>query len=513
MKAVERRIYQFGDFALEVSEHRLRRSGQDFYLPPKTFETLLYLVERHGHLVKKNELLDTLWADAIVTENALTRCIKEVREALGDDAQHPRFIQTIPRVGYKFIAKVEEVAAAAEEEVVEEEYTAVRVKVSEEEHEFKEEKEGMREWKRRRMGEGKPAPSSPAPMFSVSQSATRSPSHSPTRSHRWRWNRNVLAIRLQSAPRTAIFAVSAALIVATAGVLFYRHQANLKWARNSISRVEELARAGRYFEAYDLAVGIRKYLLNEATIMRLMPMISDDLSVTTEPAGAQVYLRRFSPDGSGPVPPRQLVGTTPLTHRQIVRGDYILYIEKEGHANVERTLSGALLHDGPSLLIPPPLRVEMKLMEAAKIPERMVFVPGGEYRLVAWRRPTDARVRLDDYFIDQFEVTHQEYKEFISAGGYLKKQFWKYPFIKAGRTLSWEEAMREFKDRTGLPGPRNWLSQNYPEGQAHYPVTDLTWYEAAAYAAFRGKQLPTIFQWEKAARNGAASFTGLTMPW
>ena len=121
---------------------------------------------------------------------------------------------------------------------------------------------------------------------------------------------------------------------------------------------------------------------------------------------------------------------------------------------------------------------------------------------MAWGRPTDARARLDDFFIDKYEVSNQEYKEFIDAGGYLKKQFWKYPFIKDGQTLSWDEAMKEFKDRTGLPGPRGWSSQNFPEGKAGYPVTDVTWYEAAAYAAFRGKQLPTMFQWEKAARSG-----------
>lgn len=105
-----KRIYRFSDFTLDADEHRLLRGSEEIYLPPKTFETLLYLVERHGHLIKKNELLDTLWADAFVTENALTRCVKEVREALQDDAHQPRYIRTFPRVGYKFIAEVEEVS-------------------------------------------------------------------------------------------------------------------------------------------------------------------------------------------------------------------------------------------------------------------------------------------------------------------------------------------------------------------------------------------------------------------
>jgi hypothetical protein len=69
-------------------------------------------------------------------------------------------------------------------------------------------------------------------------------------------------------------------------------------------------------------------------------------------------------------------------------------------------------------------------------------------------------------------------------------------------------------DRSGLPGPRTWSNQAFPDGKADHPVTDITWYEAEAYAGFRGKQLPTIFQWEKAARNGVVPQAGVTgMPW
>ena len=103
------RIYRFAEFTLNTGEQTLLRGTDEVYLQPKTFETLVYLVERHGHLVKKNELLDALWADTYVTENALTRCIKEVREALQDDAHQPRFVKTVPRIGYKFIADVEDV--------------------------------------------------------------------------------------------------------------------------------------------------------------------------------------------------------------------------------------------------------------------------------------------------------------------------------------------------------------------------------------------------------------------
>jgi len=101
--------YRFGDFILDVKEHLLTGAGQEIYLPPKTFQTLLHLVVRNGRLVTKQELLEAIWPDVVVTENALTRCIKDVRMALGDDVRQPRYIETVPRVGYKFIAAVEPV--------------------------------------------------------------------------------------------------------------------------------------------------------------------------------------------------------------------------------------------------------------------------------------------------------------------------------------------------------------------------------------------------------------------
>jgi len=102
--------------------------------------------------------------------------------------------------------------------------------------------------------------------------------------------------------------------------------------------------------------------------------------------------------------------------------------------------------------------------------------------------------------MDRYEVTNKEFKEFIDGGGYRKIEFWKQPFIEKGGTLSWEEAMSRFRDKTGRQAPSTWELGNYPEGQADYPVTGVSWYEAAAYAEFAGKSLPTVHQWQNSAR-------------
>jgi serine/threonine protein kinase/formylglycine-generating enzyme required for sulfatase activity len=324
--------------------------------------------------------------------------------------------------------------------------------------------------------------------------------------------RLIAALGKKVTSRAGLLVLAALIVAAGAGWFFWR-RANVNWARAQVPRIEQLAQEKKFFEAYDAAVTAEKYLPNDPTITRLMPTISQIISVTTGPAGALVYLKRFSPDQAGDSPNRQLVGTTPIADLRVARGQYVLYIEKDGYSKTEQTVSGAILYAGNMVVLPRPIQVKQKLFTADEMPDRMTFVPGGEYRLVAWARPTEARVRLDDYFIDKYEVTNQEYKDFINAGGYLKKQYWKYPFVKDGKALAWEDATKEFKDQTGLAGPRGWSNQNFPEGKGDHPVTDVSWYEAAAFAAFKGKQLPTVFQWEKAARDGAVSSLGNYMPW
>ena len=113
----------------------LKQSDQPIYLRPKAFETLAFLVKHHGRLVTKDELLQRLWADVVVTEGTLTHCIEEIRHAIGDDPHHPKFIQTVPSVGYRFIADVRDLPEGSpEEEVVEEEeYTTVKVRFRDDE--------------------------------------------------------------------------------------------------------------------------------------------------------------------------------------------------------------------------------------------------------------------------------------------------------------------------------------------------------------------------------------------
>jgi eukaryotic-like serine/threonine-protein kinase len=99
-------IYQFDQFEVDDREFRLSDAGTPVQLEPKALRLLVYLIENRNRLVRKQELLDKVWPDAMVTENALTRAIGLLRKALNEDSRVPRYIETVPTAGYRFIANV-----------------------------------------------------------------------------------------------------------------------------------------------------------------------------------------------------------------------------------------------------------------------------------------------------------------------------------------------------------------------------------------------------------------------
>src|SRR5436190_14691248 len=103
-------ICRFANFVLDRSAYRLFKDGETVTTTPQLFDLLVFLVERAGSLVTKEELLNGLWPNANVTENALARAVSELREILGDNARDPQFIKTVARRGYRFIAAVQSIA-------------------------------------------------------------------------------------------------------------------------------------------------------------------------------------------------------------------------------------------------------------------------------------------------------------------------------------------------------------------------------------------------------------------
>src|SRR5256714_11552996 len=101
-------LYEFGSYSLDAVERVLLRDGQPVILPPKDLETLLVMVERAGHIVEKEELLETVWPGVFIEEGNLARHIFNLRQVLGDSPDGRKYIETIPKRGYRFVAAVHE---------------------------------------------------------------------------------------------------------------------------------------------------------------------------------------------------------------------------------------------------------------------------------------------------------------------------------------------------------------------------------------------------------------------
>jgi cephalosporin-C deacetylase-like acetyl esterase len=205
--------------------------------------------------------------------------------------------------------------------------------------------------------------------------------------------------------------------------------------------------------------------------------------LTSDPAEADIYFNSYT----GTAPDWQHVCKTPCKTR-LPLGVVRWRVQKSGFDTVERVTP----QYGTRLL-------NFKLQPARTAPEGMLYVQGGSSTLDLTGLNSLPAVALGDYWIDKFEVSNGQFRDFVRAGGYSNPRFWKHDFIKDGRKISFEEAMKFFRDRTGRPGPATWESGDFPEGKGHYPVTGVSWYEAAAYAEFVGKSLPTIYHWSLAA--------------
>lgn len=100
-------VYSFDEFTLDVAARKLMRQGAPTSLPSRAFDALVYLVEHRERLVPKNELIEAIWTDVVVTDDSLTHAISVLRRALADERSHPKYIETVPRRGYRFIGAVQ----------------------------------------------------------------------------------------------------------------------------------------------------------------------------------------------------------------------------------------------------------------------------------------------------------------------------------------------------------------------------------------------------------------------
>ena len=292
---------------------------------------------------------------------------------------------------------------------------------------------------------------------------------------------------VQTLLRRPIFAVAAALIIiAIAGAItwFAWRASRARWARNEVlPAAERMAEQLHLHGAWSLIRAAERYIPDDSQVQQLTKTITAVHSIHTDPPGAEVFMK----DYGDPSDTWESVGRSPLDHIRVPAGNLRWKVVKPGFETIE--LANLYQSD-----------IQFRLEPDGSSPAGMVRVPAGSYQLGG-----SESVQFPEYWIDKYEATNRQFKDFMDHGGYQNRQFWKRLLDEKGRAVSWDEAMLKFHDSTGRPGPSTWELGSYPEGQADFPVAGLSWHEAAAYAEYAGKALPTVHQWFNAAGMGMFS--------
>jgi hypothetical protein len=251
--------------------------------------------------------------------------------------------------------------------------------------------------------------------------------------------------------------------------------------------IARLVEAGELSKAAAPALRAHAVLPNDVTIRDLWVRSTGEVSINSDPVGAEVSYRPYH----GNVDAWTYLGRTPVSKVRVPQDSYVWRLTKQGFADE------TFIREAPRTLLVGDVWVfdiRLELHPDQQVPPEMAPVGGGvsgmTYPLVG-----SPNVKLDDFLIDRHEVTNAEYPKFVDAGGYTKPEFWKQPFVKDGRTVAWDQAIALFRDSTGRPGPATWEAGHFPTGRGNHPVAGLSWYEAAAYAEFAGKSLPTAYHW------------------
>jgi formylglycine-generating enzyme required for sulfatase activity/dienelactone hydrolase len=273
------------------------------------------------------------------------------------------------------------------------------------------------------------------------------------------------------------------------------------WAHGQIPVIEAYVKARQHQEAFDLLQKVEAILPEDPRVAVLRTECSWELTILTDPPGVNVFRKPADhPDGAW-----DHLGQTPIDKVRLARGFYRWKLEKPGYETVEG-LGRDRWHQltRPNADVAEAVSVgrgvgqrgtfEVQMAPQGSGPEGMVRVPGHRLAGLPLSLPA-GDITLGAFYLDRFEVTNRQFKQFVDQGGYRRKEFWEHPFEKEGKALSWDEALAEFRDATGRPGPATWELGGYPDGQDEYPVAGVSWYEAAAFAAFAGKSLPTVYHW------------------
>ena len=257
-------------------------------------------------------------------------------------------------------------------------------------------------------------------------------------------------------------------------------QKRQRWAREfAIPEIKRSLDDRHLLPAFRLAREARQLLPNDPALMELCERVITTIGINSEPPGAKVFIRDWNAGDDEWLE----LGTTPLSEVAVAydarnQGQNVLrwrfvkdrYVTKE-------------FVESPDMVA----KASIVMSDANEAPEDMVYISSDE----------EGNGR-SAFWMDRFEVTNQKYQRFVDDDGYSTPEFWD-ELLKDVNDIPSQEILGRFRDETGKPGPAAWANGRYREGEGNLPVHGVSWYEAAAYARYAGKSLPTADDWTLAA--------------
>jgi formylglycine-generating enzyme required for sulfatase activity/DNA-binding winged helix-turn-helix (wHTH) protein/pimeloyl-ACP methyl ester carboxylesterase len=310
---------KFGRFELDLRTRQLTRNGVKIRLSQQPVQVLSLLLETPGEIVTREEFRRRLWSSDVFVDfdHGLNKSIQKLRDALGDSAASPRYIETIPRIGYRFIVLANEAGGSVE-------------------------------------------PPSETGIFA----APAAPALPSARFPKW------LVPWVMGDSRRVPWKVPVGGLVliglVVVGILYWTRNSHERWARNqALPEIVRLIDDGKTDQAFQLALRAKRYIPNDPVFLRTLGVFTTPISIQTTPGGADIYVRTYSAGEKD----WTFLGRSPLEN-VLVPWDYLrLKIEKAGFGTIEAA----------SFAIPT-TKLKFVLDEVGSAPANMVRVPGATFQ-------------------------------------------------------------------------------------------------------------------------------------
>ncbi len=306
--------------------------------------------------------------------------------------------------------------------------------------------------------------------------------------HKQTWRRIALPVLL----------LIALAIPLTSEILDQRE--NDRWiAEEALPQLHALIEQDKIGAAYRLVETIDQRGGAGAVSQDIQDQIVVITNLATDPPGARASYRLYTE----PADSWTEIGPTPLPQQRLPRDLLVMKFEKPGFESAIRvthnpgliTGNAAYTRDTGVMLDPFGISTPTITLQRLTGNEEMIAIPETDFPIQFSHFAMLEPVHIPAYHLDRLEVSNADFQAFVDAGGYAEARYWQGLGLGDG----WNSTVAGFTDKTGKPGPADWEFGHFPEGKGSHPVGGVSWYEAMAYAEFRGKSLPSVAHWVRGA--------------